>query len=199
MIIGLVQLVAAHFGRGDLSPVEQGDRSLMVQFFTLPQIFGYIAFVLGVFAFQQKRDRTLKLLVGLDSLTYAVHFFLLGNLPASGSAVITSIRSFLAMKTRSLTVAFIVITANVCIGFALTRTGLGWLPVIGSSISTYAVFTMQGIAMRIVMLVSTCCWLTNNILCGSIGGTFLEITIAIVNISTIARLIRSRKKIEEPA
>lgn len=170
-----------------------------MDFFALPQIIGYIAFILGIIAFQQKKDRTLKLLVGLNSLTYAVHFFLLGNAPAAGSAVITSIRSFLAMKTRSLTVALIVIIANVSIGFALTKTSLGWLPVIGSSISTYAVFKLQGIAMRFVILVSTCCWLANNVLCGSIGGTFLEITIAIVNVSTIIQLSRSRKKIEEPA
>nr|WP_279342516.1 YgjV family protein [Geotalea sp. SG265] len=77
--------------------------------------------------------------------------------------------------------------------FACARTGAGWLPVIGSCVSTYAVFTMQGIPMRLAILSSTCCWLANNIISGSIGGTLLEAVIATVNTYTIAHLCRPAK------
>ncbi|MDR3579632.1 MAG: YgjV family protein [Oryzomonas sp.] len=161
-----------------------------MEFYSLPQCVGYVAFVLGVIAFLQKKDRPLKFFVGLESIAYTVHFTLLGNVTAAASALITSLRSFLAIKTSSTMVAAMVVIANVCAGLVLTKSLLGWLPVFGSCISTYAVFTMKGIPMRLVILCSTFCWLANNILCGSIGGTLLEAIIAIVNTSTIVRMCR---------
>lgn len=172
-----------------------------MEFFSLSQWVGYVAFVLGVIAFFQKKDRPLKFYVGLESLTYTVHFSLLGNTTAAASALITSGRSFLAMKTSSLLVAVIVIIANVSVGIALAGSGAGWLPVIGSCISSYAVFTMKGVPMRLAILTSTFCWLANNIISGSIGGTLLETVIAIVNTSTIVQLFRlsAKTRSEEPA
>lgn len=172
-----------------------------MEFFSLSQCVGYIAFVLGVIAFIQKKDRPLKFYVGLESLAYTVHFFLLGNTPAAASALITSGRSFVAMKTRSLSLAIIVIIANVSVGFALAGHGTGWIPVIGSCIATYAVFTMRGIPMRLAILSSTFCWLANNIISGSIGGTLLEAVIATVNTYTIVQMFRlsAKTRSEEPA
>jgi hypothetical protein len=165
-----------------------------VKFFSLAQCIGYVAFVFGLIAFRQKRDRPLKFYVGVESLFYTLHFFLLGNMTAAASALITSFRSFLALKTRSFLVAGIVIAANILVGIIITRSAVGWLPVIGSCISTYAVFTMKGVPMRLAILVSTFCWLTNNILSGSIGGTMLEAIIAIVNTSTMVQMLRSHDK-----
>lgn len=162
-----------------------------MDFYSLPQCVGYIAFVLGVIAFLQKKDRPLKFFVGLESLVYTVHFTLLGNATAAASALITSLRSFLAIKTSSTLVAVVVVIANIAAGLVLTKGVLGWLPVIGSCVSTYAVFTMKGIPMRLMILSSTFCWLANNILSGSIGGTLLEAIIAVVNTSTILRMCRS--------
>lgn len=42
--------------------------------------------------------------------------------------------------------------------------------------------------MRLLMLCGTGLWIANNVIVGSIGGTALEVTIAVVNISTIIRL-----------
>lgn len=159
-----------------------------MEFFSLSQCVGYMAFVLGIIAFFQKKDRSLKFYVGLESLAYTVHFSLLGNTTAAASALITSGRSFLAMKIRSFLLAGIVIIANMTVGLTLSRSGAGWLPVVGSCISTYAVFTMEGIPMRLAILASTFCWLANNIISGSIGGTLLEAAIATVNTYTIVRM-----------
>jgi len=45
--------------------------------------------------------------------------------------------------------------------------------------------------MRALLLGATLCWLTNNILSGSIGGTMLESIIAAVNTTTMLRLWRA--------
>jgi len=163
-----------------------------MQFFSPAQCVGYVAFVLGTAAFSQKNDRRLKILNGAQSLVYAVHFMLLGNLAASASSTTSGVRNFIALKTRSPYVAALIIVLNVALGFTFAKSGLGWLPVFASCGGTIAVLTMRGVPMRLLLLVCTLLWLVNNILSGSIGGTLLECVIATANSSTIFRLLRSQ-------
>jgi len=162
-----------------------------MELFSTAQCVGYVAFVLGVGAFLQKIDRRLKFLLASESLAYTVHFALLGNFSASASALISCFRSFMSMKTRSPWLATVIIGVYMAAGIAFAKSGAGWLPVIGSAVATLAMFFMRGIPMRLVLLSSTLMWLANNIISRSIGGTLLESTIAIINISTMIRIFRS--------
>ena len=83
------------------------------------------------------------------------------------------------------------IAVNVGLGVAFVTSWPGWLPVIGSCIATFAIFSMRGIPFRVVLLASTLLWLANAIVTGSIGGTILELTNATINISTMIRMARS--------
>jgi hypothetical protein len=159
-----------------------------MRLFSPAQIVGYIAFFLGVTAFLQKNDRRLKFFNASESLLYALHFVLLGNLPASSSSLISSMRSFLAMKYRSLFLAAALVAANLTAGVVFAKSPAGWLPVVGACIATVAIFTLAGISLRCVLLFSTLLWLVNNIISGSIGGTLLEVVIATVNTRTIASM-----------
>jgi hypothetical protein len=162
-----------------------------MELFSPAQWVGYVAFVLGVGAFLQKIDRRLKFLLASESLAYSVHFALLGNFSASASALISCARSFLSLKTRSPWLAVMFICIYGAAGIAFARSGAGWLPVIGSAVATLAMFFMREIPMRVVLLSSTLMWLANNIISRSIGGSLLESTIAIINLSTMVRLLRS--------
>jgi hypothetical protein len=168
-----------------------------VELFSTAQCFGYLAFVVGVAAFLQKSDRRLKSFSAAQALVYAVHFVLLGNLPASASLLISCVRSYLALKPRSPLVPTLIIVINVAGGFAFAKGGAGWIPVISSCAATVAIFTTKGIPMRIVLLGCTFLWLVNNIISGSIGGVALELVIAMINTSTIIRMFRSLP--QEPA
>ena len=163
-----------------------------MQIFSPAQIVGYLALILGVTMFLQKNDQRLKLFNAIQSLVYAVHFVLLGHLPACASSLVSSTRSFLALRYRSIGLGAVMIAANVALGAIFVRDWAGWLPVIGSCIATYAIFSMRGIPFRLVLLASTLLWLANNIATGSIGGTILEVINATINISTIIRLARSQ-------
>ncbi len=165
-----------------------------MEFLSAAQIFGYLAFVLGVAGFLQKDDRRLKALVAGECLVYTVHFWMLGNLPASLSAFISSGRCLLALKTRSRRVAAVIVALNLVLGATFAKSNAAWFPVIASCLGTIAVFMLAGLAMRAVLLVCTLLWLTNNIISGSIGGTLLESVIAVANISTIVRLFLSKGK-----
>jgi len=168
-----------------------------VQIFSAAQCVGYAAFVLGVSAFMQKNDRRLKTLNASESLAYAVHFTLLGNPSAAACSLLSSARSFLSLKTKSPLLAAAIVVLNVILGFVFAKGGAGWLPVIGACFATVAIFLMQGVRMRMMLLVSTLMWLANNILSGSIGGTLLELTIAIVNSVTIFRMLQLRAQVSE--
>jgi hypothetical protein len=168
-----------------------------VHFFSFAHCVGYVAFVLGVSAFLQKSDRKLKALNASESMVYAVHFTLLGNPSAAACALLSGIRSFLSLKVRSTFLAVLFIVINVGLGFVFAKGYAGWFPVIGSCLATLAIFLMRGVRMRMVLLMSTLLWLTNNILSGSIGGTLLEATIATVNSMTIIQILRERTEILE--
>ena len=159
-----------------------------MQIFSPAQIVGYLALILGVTAFLQKSDQRLKFFNAVQSLIYALHFVLLGHMPACASSLVSSTRSFLALRYRSIWLGVAMIAANLALGAAFVTDWAGWLPVIGSCIATYAIFHMRGIPFRLVLLASTLLWLANNIVTGSIGGTVLEVANAAINISTMVRL-----------
>jgi hypothetical protein len=103
------------------------------------QIVGYVALALGVTAFLQKSDQRLKFFNATQGLVYSLHFVLLGSLPASASSLISSLRSFLALRYRSWLLGAVMVAANVALGAVFVKHASGWLPVIGSCIATIAI------------------------------------------------------------
>ncbi len=160
----------------------------MPQLLSPTQVLGYVALVLGVSGFLQRDDRRLKLLVAAESFVYVAHFALLGRPSASSSALVSGVRTALSAWFRSAWLAAASVAVNVALALWLGTHGTGWIPVFGSSLGAIAVLTMQGIPMRLVLLTSTACWLANNVLSRSIGGTVLETIIAAASITTMVRM-----------
>lgn len=161
--------------------------------FSPAQLFGYVAFVLGVGCFLQIDDRRFKWFMTGECLAYVVHFALLGNPTAVASSLISMTRSLLSLRTRSKWVAIVVVAANVGFGLAIATKPSDWLPLTASCLGTIALFTLQGIPMRLLMLCGTGLWIANNLIAGSIGGTALEVVVAAVNLVTIARMAREAR------
>jgi hypothetical protein len=162
--------------------------------FTAPaQLVGYLAFVLGIIAFSQRIDWRLKFLVASECVVYTAHFFLLGNNAAAVSAALSALRTFASLKTHSPWVAGFFLVLNLALGIGVATSWTAVFPILAGLSGTVAVFFLRGIGMRLVLLCATLCWLTNNILSGSIGGTLLESCIAVVNGTTMWRLWRASK------
>ncbi|HET6436434.1 MAG TPA: YgjV family protein [Anaeromyxobacter sp.] len=155
------------------------------------QLVGYLAFVLGVTAFSQREDRRLKVFLTLECLAYVVHFVLLGNATAATSSGVSGCRTLLTLRFRSRRLALVFMATYLAVGALLARTPAAWLPAVGSCLATWALFTLNGVRMRLIMLVSTSLWLANNILSGSVGGTLLEALIATSTIATMVRMVRA--------
>ena len=161
--------------------------------FSPAQLFGYVAFVLGVGCFLQIDDRRFKWFMTGECLAYVVHFALLGNPTAVASSLISMTRSLLSLRTRSKWVPVVVVAANIGFGLAIATKPSDWLPLTASCLGTIALFTLQGIPMRLLMLCGTGLWIANNLIAGSIGGTALEVVVAAVNLVTIARMAREAR------
>ena len=160
------------------------------------QCFGYLAFVLGVGSFLQTHDRRFKQWMIGECMAYVAHFALLGNPTAVASSLVSVVRSALALRTKSPWVAVAVVLVNIALGLAIAKQPSDWLPLLASCLGTLALFLLEGIAMRLLMLCGTGLWIANNVIVGSIGGTALEVTIAIVNTTTIIRLYRQSTRME---
>lgn len=158
---------------------------------SLPQLAGYAAFVIGVISFLQRDDRRLRALIACQAFSYAVHFFLLGSAIAAFASLVTCTRALVSLYTRSSLVAVGILTVNLTLGIFTAQGAASWLPVIASSAGTIAFFWFSGLMLRFILLGSTLCWLANNLLLGSIGGTLLELFIGVANGITCYRLWRA--------
>ncbi|WP_457444357.1 YgjV family protein [Roseateles sp. P5_E4] len=170
----------------------------IADWFSPAQLFGYVAFVLGVGCFLQTDDRRFKWFMTGECIAYVAHFALLGNPTAVVSSSLSMLRSLLSLHTRSVWVAVVIVAVNLGSGLGLAHRPSDWLPLTASCLGTIALFTLQGIPMRLLMLCGTGLWIANNLIAGSIGGTALEVVIAVINLTTIARMIRSRPAARTP-
>lgn len=166
---------------------------MFTDWFSPAQCAGYVAFLLGVGSFLQKDDRRFKLFMAAECFAYVVHFSLLGNPTAVASSTMSVIRSLLALRTRSVWVAVGVVAINLALGWFLVKQPADWLPLAASCLGTLALFLLQGVPMRLVMMGGTLLWIANNVIVGSIGGTALEVVVAIVNAVTIVRMLREER------
>ncbi|HBN6294874.1 permease [Vibrio parahaemolyticus] len=166
----------------------------MVDTSILAQALGVISFGLGFSVFYQKNDRHLKILMLIFNLNHLLHFLLLGSMVSALSALLSALRTTTAIFVSSKRVAAVFIVISLVSGFWVAEQWRDLWPIIGTVIGTYSVFCLSGIRMRIGFLLGASCWLTNNILVGSIGGTLLEMTVIVMNLLTIYRLHRQQSE-----
>ncbi len=156
----------------------------------LAQALGFLSFGLGISTFYQKNDRHLKILMLVFNLNHLLHFLLLGSMLSALSALLSALRTTTSIFTSSKWVAAIFILIGIVSGLGMAEHWWELWPIVGTVIGTYSLFVLSGIRMRLGFLAGATCWLINNILVGSIGGTLLEMTVIIINLITIYRLYR---------
>lgn len=162
--------------------------------FSLAQAFGLVSFALGLSTFYQKDDRRLKIVMLILNLNHLVHYVLMGSAVSALSALLSALRTATAIYISSAWVAVVFIVVSVSLGVSLADSVSDLWPILGTVIGTYSVFMLKGITMRLAFLAGASCWLVNNILIGSIGGTLLELSVITINLVTIIRLLRDQKR-----
>ncbi|MEA9390395.1 YgjV family protein [Acerihabitans sp. TG2] len=162
------------------------------------QAVGGLAFIVGITMFVKRDDRKFKLQLALYSLIIGCHFFLMGANAAGTSAVLNSVRTVISTRTRSIIVMFVFITLTLALGLSEVKHAVELLPIIGTVMSTWALFRTSGLTTRCVMWCSTAGWVTHNIWLGSIGGSLIEGSFLIVNGFNIIRFRRMQLRGIDP-
>lgn len=159
------------------------------------QWLGFLSFALGISTFYQKDDRKLKLVMLIFQFNNVLHFYLLGSDISAISTLLSFLRTATAIKTSSKLAAAAFVIVSIALGLWIADGPLDLLPILGSILGTIAIFLLKGIQMRIAFIIGAICWLANNIIVGSIGGSLLEATLLTVNLFTIMRLYRNNQKV----
>src|SRR6478609_6732167 len=131
-------------------------------FLSPAQLLGYLAFVFGVGCFVQTDDRRFKTFMALECLSYVLHFWLLGQPTAVASNLVSLGRSLASMRSRSPWVALFFVGLSLGLGVWLASGWASLLPIAASCIGTTALFLLQGLRMRLLMLLGTLLWVLNN-------------------------------------
>jgi len=166
---------------------------MMHDFFSTAQMFGHATLILSMVTFSRKHDGHFKVWLTVQNLFYAIHLFLMGNLAGMSGTLLSATRNLLSLRTRSMTVALILLAANVLLGFWVIKAAWNVIPLIATAIATISMFRLDGLRLRYSILCCTLLWLINNILTGSISGTVMESMITIMSSLTIYRLHRETK------
>jgi len=167
--------------------------------FSFAQALGFVSFALGISTFYQKDDRKLKIIMLIFNINHLIHYFLLGSMTSALSAALSAARTGTSIYTSSKYAAAVFVVLGLGLGLKIADHWWDLWPIVGTIIGTYAVFMLKGIIMRIAFLTGGVCWLINNIIVGSIGGTMLEATLICINLLTIYRLVGDKRKNEVPS
>ncbi|XEI32021.1 YgjV family protein [Aeromonas veronii] len=155
------------------------------------QSVGLLACLVGTVAFMQRQDNKLRLHLTLNGTLMSLHFLLLGSSVAAINCLLCAVRNWVSGYYRGIGVMLLFLTLAWLLVIPQMTHPVQILTLIGTTLSTYALFRLNGIALRLCMLSSTICWLSHNIWAGSIGGILQESIFFVINSHTIFKLYRA--------
>ena len=161
----------------------------------IAQLFGILSFVLGAVCFLQKDDLRFKYFHIILNINHTLHFYLMDAITSAIATFVSILRTAASIKISSVYAAIFFIILILAVAYPWVEHWYNWLAVIGGCFGTYGLFCLTGIPMRLMIMMSSFCWLTSNIIVGSIGGIMLETLVLITNISTMVRLHRDNLKL----
>ena len=154
---------------------------------------GLFAFVVGASAFLHQNGQRFRLHLTVFQILLCIHFILMGAFTAAFGCGISAARSYASTRTKSNKVMWFFISLLWLMGLPSLQHSYELLTIFGASVVTWGLFQVDGIKLRLLVLFNSFCWLTNNLLLGSIGGTLMETTFIIVNLYTISKMFISRR------
>ncbi|MBR2461302.1 MAG: YgjV family protein [Clostridia bacterium] len=180
----------------------------MAEYFTLPQIIGYIAAVIMVVSFQGKTQRFVVLVQMLGAACWVVHFGVLAayngmllNVIGVLRCIVFSQRAEKAWARAKVWNPIFILLYAVATALAIFVFNDGvkaLLPFTGMVITTFALTQSDPFKLRMISVTSSPLWLIYNLIAGSVSGVLVEslnmvsVFVGVVRID-IPRLRASRK------
>ena len=149
--------------------------------FWLAQGVGSVAALIGVIAFQLRRDTAMLALLSASALTWALHFLLLGAHAAAAINLVTALRNLCGIRLRSRALA------GLFAAFYVAAAALGYdhlrdlLPLAAVLLGTAAVFLLEGLRARAGFLAGSLLWIGYNLQVWSLPGVAVMAADAVSN------------------
>ncbi len=154
--------------------------------FSIAQIVGYLAMLLGIVALLQHCDMKVRLILALSTVALALHFILLGNPTAAAIATLSASRSglsmFHGMRKKAYFLVPFYISTTIIVTFFTYEQWFDLFPVLSTCVGTYAFFYWQSPKLRYSFIFGSCLWLTHNILAHSYGPIIMELSLIAANV-----------------
>ena len=154
------------------------------------QAVSLIALGFCIVGFASKRDDRLMVLLISANVAFAIQFALFGSWTAAVLSLLVIGRIVLARRYLG--------NWKVMLAAALTwRTPVDFFAIGAAMFGTVGMFMLRGIPMRLTLAAAAICWMLNNLLIGSVGGTLAEGMVVVTNFVTILRLARMKRRYPE--
>ncbi|MCF2948389.1 YgjV family protein [Paraglaciecola aquimarina] len=157
------------------------------------QTIGLIALFVGVYAFLHRDDQKLRVYLSVFTLFMCIHFLMLGLWTAATMAFLSAIRNYLSSRTSNIWVMTVFLLVALTLAIPNVTDPIHLLPILATTLGTWALFREHGIRMRFLMLIGTVSWLSHNFLAGSLGGVLIESLFVIINTHTMIKLFKSNR------
>ncbi|MBD1557086.1 YgjV family protein [Vibrio sp. S9_S30] len=148
------------------------------------------AFLFGSAAFAHKCGYRMRIHLSLFQILLVIHFGLMGAMTAATTCAVSVLRIYFSTKTKSSYLMWFFIVFIWVLGLPNASEPYQLLTLLSTSVATWGMYKLEGLAMRMTVLLNTLCWLLHNIVLGSVGGVLMESTFAVINATTIFRLYR---------
>lgn len=165
-----------------------------MDFLSVPQLLGYIAYVISLTGALQKNDKKLFLLFAASNALFSVHHFLLGNFSACLSKIIVGSRMYLNIYFKGGVIAYPFALIALVSGYFSYKTPYSLLSVAAVVIATFVAAYSGGIKLRICFIICCCLWLVHDVAGRSVGGAVEDITNIFLYSFTLWRMIKDQKK-----
>ena len=160
----------------------------------LAQALGVVAFLASLIGYLSPHDRRLKVMMTAGIGLLAIQFVLFGSWLVAVSLLVNASRTWLSIHRKGLRWFIPVAAIQLALGLALAKQPFDALPILGSIVGSYGLLCLQGIGLRVAMLITTALWFGNNIIWWSIGGMLLDGLNASAHLRAIYLLRRLRLK-----
>lgn len=153
-----------------------------------------MALMIGIFAFFRGQDGHLKVMIGLQALFMAGHFLLLGAWVGALLGLWGATRYFMSAWGRHRdALMWFFIVGGTMIGMWRYQTPTDILPIIANILACIAIFKLQGLQLKGLLLIVSSCWLGYNAAHASVMGAMVEAFYMVANATAIVQGMKAKK------
>lgn len=158
----------------------------------IAQIVGFGAYALSAIGMLHRKDKSYLNYTIASQFVWSLHFALMQAPSGSVTNLIALARScgarvFSQRKVRII-LLIVLLIAFACVQYFIVKRPIGYIPPIGSAVSSAGVLLSKGIRMRLCLLFSSFCWFTYAVVIGSLPGMVCEITMTGFNLWTMYKM-----------